>query len=353
MKLVVTGGAGFVGSNLIRLLLEETRFRVVNVDLLTYAGNRDNLADLEGHPRYRFVQGDICDAGLAGELVSGAAAVVNAAAESHVDRSIASAAPFVRTNVMGTQTLLAAALDKGAGRFVQVSTDEVYGSLPWADPDTDATAAAAGERFTEETPLAPRSPYSASKAGADLLALAYHETHGLDVVVTRCTNNYGPFQFPEKLVPLMITRAMEGKTLPLYGDGLHVREWIHVHDHCRGIVGALERGRAGHVYNFGGGAERTNHWMVRRIVEATDADPGLIEHVRDRPGHDRRYAVDATKAERELDWTPSIGLEAGLQDTVAWYAENRRWWRRVASGEYRDRGAETEGVRASTAGGAA
>jgi len=337
MKLVVTGGAGFVGSNLIRLLLEETRFHVVNVDLLTYAGNRENVADLEGHPRYRFVHGDICDGGLAGELASGAAAVVNAAAESHVDRSIASAAPFVRTNVMGTQTLLAAALDKGAGRFVQVSTDEVYGSLPWADPgerdaETDSTAAAAGERFTEETPLAPRSPYSASKAGADLLALAYHETHGLDVVVTRCTNNYGPYQFPEKLVPLMITRAMEGKTLPLYGDGLHVREWIHVRDHCRGIVAALERGRAGHVYNFGGGAERTNHWMVRRIVEATGADPELIEHVRDRPGHDRRYAVDATKAERELDWTPSIGLEAGLKDTVAWYAKNRRWWRRVASG---------------------
>lgn len=349
MKLVVTGGAGFIGSNLIRLLLEETRFHVVNVDLLTYAGNRENLADLEDHPRYRFVLGDICDTGLAGELASGAVAVVNAAAESHVDRSIASAAPFVRTNVMGTQTLLAAALDQGTGRFVQVSTDEVYGSLPWADPgehgpederrpETDpsvraaSAAGAAGDRFTEETPLAPRSPYSASKAGADLLALAYYETHGLDVVVTRCTNNYGPHQFPEKLVPLMITRAMEGKTLPLYGDGLHVREWIHVHDHCRGIVAALERGRAGQVYNFGGGAERTNHWMAHRIVEETGADPGLIEHVRDRPGHDRRYAVDATKAEQELDWTPSIGLETGLRDTVAWYAKNRRWWRRMARG---------------------
>lgn len=342
MKVLVTGGAGFVGSNLIRALLAETRFHVVNLDLLTYAGNLENLADVDGHPRYRFVRGDICDAELAAELAAGASAVVNVAAESHVDRSIASAAPFVRTNVLGTQTLLAAALAQGVDRFVQVSTDEVYGSLPWADPedvfdsDADSTGATAAEaRFTEETPLAPRSPYSASKAGADLLALAYHETHGLDVVVTRCTNNYGPYQLPEKLVPLMITRAMEGKTLPLYGDGLHVREWIHVQDHCRGIVAALERGRTGQIYNFGGGAERTNRWMVGRIVEAVGADPGLIAHVEDRPGHDRRYAVDATKARRDLDWTPRIGLEAGLQETVAWYGENRRWWRRPASGEYR------------------
>lgn len=335
MKLVVTGGAGFVGSNLIRFLLEETRFHVVNLDLLTYAGNLENLADLEDHPRYRFVRGDICDAGLAAELVSGASAVVNAAAESHVDRSITNAVPFVRTNVMGTQTLLAVALAKGTSRFVQVSTDEVYGTLPWADPgdrgpEPDSTAAA--ERFTEETPLVPRSPYSASKAGADLLALAYHETHGLDVVVTRCTNNYGPYQFPEKLVPLTITRAMQGKTLPLYGDGLHVREWMHVHDHCRAIVAALERGRAGQVYNFGSGAERTGLWMMRRIVEATGADPGLITHVEDRPGHDRRYAVDATKAKRELDWTPRIGLEAGLRDTIEWYGQNRGWWQRAAVG---------------------
>lgn len=341
MKIVVTGGAGFVGSNLVRLLLEETRFHVVNLDLLTYAGSLENLADLEGHPRYRFVRGDICDAGLAAELVSGAVAVVNAAAESHVDRSITNAAPFVRTNVMGTQTLLAAALDKGTRRFVQVSTDEVYGTLPWADPGdrgADADSTALAERFTEETPLAPRSPYSASKAGADLLALAYHETHGLDVVVTRCTNNYGPYQFPEKLVSLTITRAMEGKTLPLYGDGLHVREWMHVRDHCRGIVAALEHGRAGQVYNFGSGAERTGLWMMRRIVEATGADPGLITHVEDRPGHDRRYAVDATKAKRELDWMPKVRLEAGLQDTVAWYAKNRSWWqRRAASGQRRSR----------------
>lgn len=341
MKLLVTGGAGFVGSNLIRFLLGETRFHVVNLDILTYAGNLENLADLEDHPRYRFVRGDICDAGLASELVSETVAVINAAAESHVDRSIAAAAPFVRTNVMGTQTLLAAALAKGTSRFLHVSTDEVYGSLPWADPgapgpETDSTAAA--ERFTEETPLAPRSPYSASKAGADLLALAYHETHGLDVVVTRCTNNYGPYQFPEKLVPLMITRAMESKTLPVYGDGLHVREWVHVSDHCRGIVAALERGRAGEVYNFGSGAERTNLWMARRIVETTGADPRLIAHVEDRPGHDRRYAVDASKAKHELDWTSRVSLEAGLRETVAWYGKNRRWWQRSASGGRLGRG---------------
>ena len=326
MKLLVTGGAGFVGSNLVRLLLAETSYRVVNLDALTYAGNLDNLRELAGDRRHRFVHGDICDAGLVRELVADADAIVNVAAESHVDRSIASAAPFVRTNVLGTQTLLAAALEAETSRFVQVSTDEVYGTL-----GDDG-------RFTEETPLAPRSPYSASKAGGDLLALAYYETHGLDVVVTRCSNNYGPRQFPEKLVPLSITNAIRGTPLPLYGDGLHVRDWIHVHDHCRGILAALERGRAGEAYNFGAESERTNSWMVHRIVKETGAAQELVTMVADRPGHDRRYAVDPSKAVRELEWMPQVELDAGLRETAAWYRDNEWWWRRIESGEYADAG---------------
>ena len=326
MKLLVTGGAGFVGSNLVRLLLTETSHRIVNLDALTYAGNLDNLKDLADEQRHRFVHGDICDEPLVRELAAGADAIVNVAAESHVDRSIASAAPFVRTNVLGTQTLLATALDAGTSRFVQVSTDEVYGSL------------GKDGRFTEETPLAPRSPYSASKAGGDLLAMAYHETYGLDVVVTRCTNNYGPYQFPEKLVPLSITNAIRGTSLPLYGDGLHVRDWIHVRDHCRGILAALERGRAGEAYNFGAESERTNSWIVHRIVEETGAARKLVTLVADRPGHDRRYAVDPSKAMRELGWAPQVGLAAGLRETVAWYQNNEWWWRRIESGEYANSG---------------
>lgn len=326
MKLLVTGGAGFVGSNLVRLVLAETGHRVVNLDALTYAGNLDNLRNAAGGRRHRFVHGDICDEGLVRELAADADAIVNVAAESHVDRSIASAAPFVRTNVLGVQTLLAAALEAGTSRFVQVSTDEVYGSL------------GKDGRFTEETPLAPRSPYSASKAGGDLLALAYHETYGLDVVVTRCSNNYGPYQFPEKLVPLSITNAICGVPLPLYGDGLHVRDWIHVHDHCRGILAALERGRAGEAYNLGAESERTNSWIMHRIVAETNAPRELVTMVADRPGHDRRYAVDPSKAMRELEWTPQVKLDAGLRDTVAWYRDNEWWWRRIESGEYANAG---------------
>lgn len=331
MKLLVTGGAGFVGSNLIRLILAETRFEVVNLDLLTYAGNLDNLTEVAGHPRYRFVHGDICNDTLVGELVARADVVLNLAAESHVDRSIESAAPFVRTNVTGTERLLSVAVASGVRRFVQVSTDEVYGSLPLASPGGSPAA----PRFTEETPLAPRSPYAASKAAGDLLALAYHATYGLDVVVTRCSNNYGPCQFPEKLVPLMITNAIRGKRLPLYGDGLHVRDWIHVADHCRGILAALKRGRPGEVYNFGAGSERSNRWMVQQILEATGADPALVSPVPDRPGHDRRYAVDPSKAVSQLGWAPAIALGDGLQETVAWYRQNERWWRRVRSGSHR------------------
>jgi dTDP-glucose 4,6-dehydratase len=333
MRLLVTGGAGFIGSNLVRhLLAADDGLEVRNLDLLTYAGNRENLVDLSGETRHTFLHGDICDVATVREALDGVDAVLNVAAESHVDRSVVSAAPFVRTNVLGTQTLLAAALDAGVPRFVQVSTDEVYGELPWhdpADPDPDAP------RFTEETPLAPRSPYSATKAAADLLALSYHSTHGLDVVVTRCSNNYGPYQFPEKLIPLVITNAIEGRELPVYGDGLNVRDWIHVSDHCRALVAALRHGRAGRVYNFGGSAERTNLQVVRAILGVLGIGEERIRFVEDRPGHDLRYAIDATRAERELGWRPTVDFEEGLRDTVRWYQDHEAWWRRVKSGEYR------------------
>ena len=340
MKLLVTGGAGFIGSNLVRYFLEEHEdVEVINLDLLTYAGNLDNLAGLEADPRYRFVHGDICDASLVGDLVREVDAVLNLAAESHVDRSIEHDTPFVRTNVNGTHTLLGAVLAApNPPRFVQVSTDEVYGELPWRDPasaDSDPSEAH-HELFTESTPLAPRSPYSATKASGDLLALAYHRTHGLDVVVTRCSNNYGPCQFPEKLIPLMISNAMKGEPLPVYGDGLNVRDWIHVRDHCRGLDAALRKGRSGEVYNFGGDAERTNLQVVKVIVEQIGADPALITFVEDRLGHDRRYAVDATKAKEELSWTPSVEFEEGLAETIGWYGENEEWLARIESGAYRE-----------------
>ena len=318
MRLLITGGAGFIGSNLVRYFLETYQdIEVINLDLLTYAGNLDNLSGLEADPRYRFVHGDICDASLVGDLVSAVDAVLNLAAESHVDRSIAHDAPFVRTNVNGTHTLLSAALTApNSPRFVDVSTDEVYGELPWRDP---ADADAAAVRFTESTPLAPRSPYSATKASGDLLALAYHRTHGLDVLVTRCSNNYGPYQFPEKLIPLMVSNAMKGDPLPVYGDGLNVRDWIHVRDHCRGLDAALRKGRSGEAYNFGGDAERTNLQIVKTILAQTGAVPGLVTFVEDRLGHDRRYAVDAMKAKEELSWAPLVEFEEGLAETIGWY----------------------------------
>ena len=320
LKLLVTGGAGFIGSNLVRFLLRERPdVEIVDLDLLTYAGNMANLEGVEGDSRHTFVHGDICDGPLVLELLRGVDAVLNLAAESHVDRSIQHRVPFVQTNIVGTRVLLDAALESGVSRFVQISTDEVYGELPWADPEVNDPDRS---RFSEHTPLHPRSPYSASKAAADLLALSYHATFGMDVVVPRGSNNFGPNQHPEKLIPLMATRAMAGKSLPVYGDGLHVRDWIFVEDFCGGILAALENGQPGEVYNFGGNAERTNLQVIRAVMKVLDIPENLITFVADRPGHDRRYAMDFSKAQRELGWEPRADFEAELSRTVEWYRRN-------------------------------
>ncbi len=324
----MTGGFGFIGSNFVRVLLRERPgWSVIDLDLVTYAGNPANLEDLAGDPRHVFVRGDVAsEADVRAVFEPAPDAVVHFAAESHVDRSILSAEPFVRTNVVGTMVLLDAARARGAGcRFVHVSTDEVYGSLAPGAP-----------AFTEASPLAPSSPYAASKAAADHLALAYARTYGLDVVVTRCSNNYGPYQFPEKLMPLMVTNAIEGRALPVYGDGQQVRDWIHVEDHCLGVLAALERGRTGEVYNFGARAERANLDIVRRIVVLLGASPDLVTHVADRPAHDRRYAMDPTLAEATLGWRPRRSFEDGLAETVRWYVDHEPWWRAVKDGRYRE-----------------
>lgn len=334
MKLLVTGGAGFIGSHLIRMLLDSREdAEVLNFDALTYAGNLENLTDVESHARYRFVKGDIADPQAVARAMEGADCVINVAAESHVDRSIESAARFIQTNVVGTEVLLSAARSAGVQRFLQVSTDEVYGQLAWRDPNDDS---AHGDAFTPESRLLPRSPYAASKAAADLLALSFHATHGLDVVVTRASNNYGPFQFPEKLIPLAVTNLLDGGTVPVYGDGLHIRDWIHVEDHCRGIVRALESGRSGAIYHFGASEERTNLDLVRMLLDILDMDGSRIRHVADRAGHDRRYAIDSSGSRKDLDWRPQVPFAEGLRTTVEWYARRRDWWERVRSGAYRD-----------------
>ncbi len=326
MKLFITGGAGFIGSNYIRLLLaEQPDVEILNFDALTYAGNLENLADVASDPRYRFVRGDVTDtAAVLDALGEGIDAIVHFAAESHVDRSIESAADFVRTNVVGTQVLLDAARARKIGRFLHVSTDEVMGSLE------------GGGFFTEETPLAPNSPYAASKAAAEHFVRAAVQTHKLEAVVTRCSNNYGPFQFPEKLIPLVIANAMEGKPIPVYGDGMQVRDWIYVDDHCRAVHAALVKGVTGDVYCIGARSERPNLDIVRTILDAVGAPHSLITYVTDRPGHDRRYAIDPSKAERELDWTPRETFEGGIGRTVAWYRDNREWVEHARSGVYRD-----------------
>ncbi len=326
-RILITGGCGFIGANFVRLQLSDyDNVEVTNLDALTYAGNPDNLADLADDPRYRFVQGDIADRALVATLLGEGDfdALVHFAAESHVDRSIDDAAPFLRTNVLGTQVLLDAARAAKVPRYVQVSTDEVYGTLAPDDPP-----------FTESTPLAPNSPYAASKAGADLLVRAAYHTHGFPTIITRCSNNYGAYQFPEKLIPLFITNAFADQALPVYGDGRQVRDWIHVIDHCRGVDAALRRGRPGMVYNFGGRSERYNIDVTRLVLELTGKPETLIRHVTDRLGHDRRYAVDCSFAERELNWEPTVTFEAGLAETVNWYRTNTKWVERVRSGEYR------------------
>ena len=324
MKLLVTGGAGFIGSNFIRYLLSRRGFQVVNFDLLTYAGNLQNLAGLQAGDNYRFIRGDIASREqVAGALDPGIDAIVHFAAESHVDRSILDASAFVRTNVLGTQNLLETARRQGISRFIQVSTDEVYGSLP------------GGGKFTEDSPLAPNSPYAASKAAADLLARAYHRTYGLAVVTTRCGNNYGPHQFPEKLIPLMVSNALDDEPLPLYGDGLYTRDWIHVLDHCRALEAILLEGRDGAVYNIGADGERTNLEVARRILGILGKSEDLISFVADRPAHDRRYAVDSSRLRLELGWSPRIRFEEGLDETVRWYRDHPQWVDGVRSGDYR------------------
>lgn len=325
MRILVTGGCGFIGSNFIRLVLKESRgHAVVNLDALTYAGNLANLAEVAKHQRYRFVKGDVRDRKLLKEIwEKGVDAVVNFAAESHVDRSIESPAAFLETNVGGTLALLEAAREFEVKLFIQVSTDEVYGSL------------GPKGRFTEDSPLRPNSPYAASKAGADLLARAFQQTYGLPVIITRSSNNYGPYQFPEKFIPLFITNALEDQPLPLYGDGLNRRDWIHVEDNCRGLLMLLEEGKPGAVYNLGGNEERTNLEVARLILDLIGKPRSLIRHVTDRLGHDRRYALDSRKIETELGFTRDYSFEQGLKATALWFREHRDWWKKIKSGEYR------------------
>jgi dTDP-glucose 4,6-dehydratase len=322
--LLVTGGCGFIGSNFVRHLLQtDPDAKIVNFDCLTYAGNLANLKDVETHPRYTFVKGDITDREQVRKAMKlGVTDIIHFAAESHVDRSIQDSGPFVRTNVIGTQILLDAAREFNVAKYVQVSTDEVYGSL-------GPTGA-----FTEETPLAPNSPYSASKAGADLLVRAYHHTFGLHAVTTRCSNNYGPYQFPEKLLPLFITNLMNNEPVPVYGDGMQVRDWIHVLDHCTGVEAAWRKGRAGEVYNFGGRCEKANIEITRLLLSLLGKTDSLIRYVKDRPGHDRRYAIDCAKAERELGWTRRVPFEQGLRETIDWYKANAAWVAGIKNKDY-------------------
>jgi dTDP-glucose 4,6-dehydratase len=321
--ILVTGGCGFIGSNFIRYLLSSRGCTITNLDKLTYAGNLENLKDLEGRPGYTFVRGDIANkADVERVFATRIDAVVNFAAESHVDRSIMDPGAFVTTNIYGVYLLLEQARHKGTKKFLQVSTDEVYGSL--------------GEtgKFREETPLAPNSPYSASKASADLLAMAYHTTFGLPVVITRCSNNYGPYQFPEKLIPLLVSNALVDRELPIYGDGLNVRDWIHVSDHCAALALALEKGVPGNVYNVGAGNERANLEIVEIILDVLQKPRSLIRYVKDRPGHDRRYAIDSTKIRNALGFEARVPFREGMEQTVRWYVEHKDWWEKIKTGEY-------------------
>jgi dTDP-glucose 4,6-dehydratase len=323
MKILVTGGAGFIGTNFLYYIIQKHHdWEVTNLDKLTYAGNLESLNSLEKEPRYHFVKGDIVDRHLVDNLLAKKfEVVVNFAAESHVDRSILDASPFIDTNIKGTQTLLEGARKYGVNKYLQVSTDEVYGSR-----DTGS--------FTETSLLDPSSPYSACKASADLLCLAYQKTYQMPIVITRCTNNFGPFQFPEKLIPLVISNALEDRSIPVYGDGLNIRDWIYVLDHCQALDAVIEKGRTGEIYNVAGNNEMTNLEIIREILRLVKKPESLITFVKDRPGHDRRYAIDGNKMDRELDWKPNFLFKKAIAETVKWYQEHEGWWRRIKSGEY-------------------
>ncbi len=322
-RILVTGGAGFIGSNFVRYMVDKySEYEIVNLDALTYCGNLENLKGIEDKDNYSFVKGDIRDKSVVDDLVRDCDYVINFAAESHVDRSIEDPEIFIKSNVLGTQILLNAAKEFGVEKYIQISTDEVYGTL--------------GKTgfFTETTPLQPNSPYSASKAGGDLITRAYGETFGLPINITRCSNNYGPYQFPEKLIPLMISNALENKKLPIYGDGKNIRDWLHVADHCRAIDLVLHEGELGEVYNIGGNNEKENIYIVKLILEELDKPESLIEFVTDRLGHDRRYAIDSTKIQNDLGWTPSYTFEKGIKETIQWYLDNQDWTDQVKSGDY-------------------
>ncbi len=328
MKILVTGGAGFIGSNFVRYWMKNhSEDTLINVDKLTYAGNSESLKDIENLPNYSFVQADICDVKKMDELFEGVDTVVHFAAETHVDRSILDPTPFVKTNVEGTVVLLNAALQHNVKRFHHISTDEVFGALPLNSP----------LKFNENTPYDPRSPYSASKAGSDHLVRAYYHTYGLPVTISNCSNNFGPYMFPEKLIPLAITNLMEGKKVPVYGDGLYVRDWLYVEDHCRAVDLILSQGKVGETYLIGGLTEDIpNIEVIKRILKIMDKDESSIEYIKDRPGHDRRYAVDWSRMNKELGWKPEASFDEYLKKTVQWYIDNQDWWKRVKSGEYQE-----------------
>lgn len=319
MRILVTGGAGFIGSNFVHYMLDEyPEAEIINLDLLTYAGNLDNLKDIENNPNYQFIQGDIADRELVMNLVSkDIDYIVNFAAESHVDRSITDPEIFVRSNILGVQVLLDAAKEFKIKKFLQVSTDEVYGSLGKTG------------YFSEKSPLDPSSPYSASKTSADLLVRSYYKTFGLNINITRCSNNYGPFQYPEKLIPLMVINALENKALPVYGDGMQIRDWLHVKDHCRAIDTVLHQGRIGEIYNVGGNNEKANIEIVKLILKKLNKLESLIKFVSDRPGHDKRYAINATKIKNELNWEPEYTFDVGIEETIDWYLKNEVWWEKL------------------------
>lgn len=326
MRILVTGGAGFIGSNFIHYWLGKyNEDKVINLDALTYAGNLENLKDLEDNSNYKFVKGDIRDKELVNNLVKDVDLIVHFAAESHVDRSVMDSTDFVRTNVEGTMVLLDAAKDNGNIRFHHVSTDEVFGALDFDE-----------EKFNEQTPYDPRSPYSASKAASDHLVRAYYHTHGLPITISNCSNNYGPYHFPEKVIPLFITNLMEGKNVTVYGEGKNIRDWIHVDDHNRGVDFIIKKGKIGETYCLGGNSELSNLELAKMILELMGESEDKIEYIKDRPGHDLRYAIDFSKAKKELGWEPEISFEQGLKDTIEWYKNNKEWWRKIKSGEYQD-----------------